>query len=551
MNVGVAVCGATPQAGRTRLASLGSARLTHGTRMETGVNPPRLSVCFEYLVRAAVMVGFVALVAQFWHPYFGFTKFLQMDAPVAPLMAPVLRGTPIYTYANDSGYDGHYYGRIASDPSLRQEGMGGAMDNFAYRARRILTPALAHALALGDPVRSVWIYSGLNLAAWFALAVLFWVLLPTGDFRRTAAWVGLLFCVGALHSVRFALADLPALAWFAGGWLAWERRRLGWAAALFAASALSRETMALALGVVALLTWRRDGFRPAFLLGAVSVAPLALWLGYIGLRLGLRDGGWDNFEWPGWGFAWKWSEAIVGLTEERNRVLTITTPLGTIALTAQILYFALRRHYTPEWWLGVVFAAMALTLNVAVWEGHPGAAPRVLLPLSFAFWLCVARERAAWPWTVAGWLALPAGLICLWWVPAELRDHDAGRVGDVRYLVEVDRNFFPTEHNRTGPWAWSSGQGEVTIRTWPHVEGDRALELQCFGRTPRTIEIWSGERLLWRGDVGTKRFAVELPAVRFTGGRAVLRVRSDGATVREPGTGGRELSFAVSRVTLR
>lgn len=505
----------------------------------------------EWLVRAACVVAFAALTAQFWHPYFGFTKFLQMNAPVAAVMAPALRGAPIYTYADDSGYDGHYYGRIASDPTLRQEGMGGAMDNFAYRARRIFTPALAHVLALGDPVRSVWIYSGLNVAAWLAFAGVFWALLPTGEWRRTAAWAGLLFSVGALHSVRFALADLPALAWFAGGWLAWERRRLGWATGLFAASALSRETMVLALGVVALLTWRRAGFRPALVFGAAAVAPLALWLAYVGVRLGLRDGGWDNFELPGWGYVWKWCEAFVGLTEERNRVLAITTPLGTIALTAQILYLALRRHYTPEWWLGVAFAAMALTLNVAVWEGHPGAAPRVLLPLSFAFWVCVARERAPWRWTAAGWLAVPAGLICLWWVPAERHELDAGRHDGMRYLAETDRNFFPTERNRSGPWAWCSARGEVSVRTWPRIDGERALELECFGRTPRTIEVWEGESLLWRGAVGTKRTAVALPAVRFAQGRAVLRVQSEEPTVREPGVGGRELGFAVSGLRLR
>lgn len=496
------------------------------------------------------IVVILALAARFWHPYFGFTRFLQMDAPVAEVMTPVLRGAPIYTYAQDSGYDGHYYGRIASDPTLRDPGLGGAMDNFAYRARRILTPAIAHLLALGDPLRSVWIYSALNLVAWLALAAVWWALLPLGSWHRTTAWLGLLLSVGALHSVRFALADLPALAWFAGGWLAWERRRVVVASLLFAAAVLSRETMLAAVGVVVLLTWRREGFRHALVLGAVSAAPLAAWLTYVGLKLGLQDGGWDNFVLPGWGLAWKWCEAVVGLREEPNGVFALTTPLATIALTAQLVYLGLHRRLTPEWWLGAAFGLMALTLNVSVWEGNPGAAPRVLLPLSFGFWLCVARGPKSWVWSVLGMFAVPAGLICLWWVPVELREVDAGKSHGTRYLVEADKGFFPTERSFRRHWAWSGGAGNVTVKTWPHLSGEQTVELACLARTARPLEISQGDRLLWRGEVGPKTKTILVNGVRFDVGHATLRLKSDAAPLRESGEFGRPLSFAVLRVAL-
>jgi len=425
------------------------------------------------------------------------------------------------------------------------------MDNFAYRARRILTPALAHLVALGDPVRSVWVYSWLNLAAWLGLAAAWWALLPTGDWRRTAAWAGLLFCVGALHSVRFALADLPAMAWFAAGWLAWERRRLVPATLALAASALSRETMLVGLAVVALATWQRDGWRAGMALGLGSAAPVGAWLLFLGLKFGFVDGGWDNFEVPVYGFVWKWAEGWEMWWTEPNRVFALTTPLATAALTVTLVFFArVRRWAAPEWWLGVVFALMALTLHVRVWEGNPGAAPRVLLPLTFAFWLGFARWRAAWPWAAGAALALPAGLVCLWWVSTEPRELDAGRLAGERYLVETGQGFFPTEHGRGRHWAWCSGQGELVIRTWPRGEGTRTLTLECLARSPRRVEVHQGGRLLWSGEVGPRRREIELPDVRLVDGRAPLRVSSDEPPVMETGASPRALSFALYGVTL-
>jgi hypothetical protein len=53
---------------------------------------------------------------------------------------------------------------------------------------------------------------------------------------------------------------------------------------------------------------------------------------------------------------------------------------------------------------------MMLCLGTAVWEGFPGAATRVLLPLNLAFNLLAHRVRAGLGWLLAGNLTVFAGL---------------------------------------------------------------------------------------------------------------------------------------------
>lgn len=505
----------------------------------------------ERLVRVVVILVVAVAVARFWHPFFGFTRFLQLDAPVVAEMTPVLRGAPIFAYADDGGYDGHYYGQIASDPTLREPGLGGGMDNFAYRARRILTPFLAYGLAAGDPVGAVRTYAWLNLVAWSALAAVLWVLLPLGEWRRTVAWAGLLLSVGALHSVRFALADLPALAWFAGGWLAWERRCVGAAAACFAASALTRETMLLAVAVVVIGERRKAGWCAAAVLSVVAVAPLVGWLVYLQIRFGSPAEGVENFQLPWVGLVRRWGEAFGYLQTERNPWLAWSTLLSLASLTGQLAFLGRPGWRDPLWWLGVAFGLMAMCLNHGVWEGHPGAAPRVLLPLSFAFWLLVARAPVSRWWLFVGLLAVPAGWLCLSPPNRDPRELAAGREQGALFRVEIGDGFYGVEARGSHRWTWCRGAGELCITVWPRQVVTCAVTVGLSAPVERRVSVAQGDRVLWTGRVGPRRSEITCADVCLAAGQATLRVVSAEPPSREPdAAGGRQLSFAVHGLRL-
>jgi len=58
-----------------------------------------------------------------------------------------LQGLPIATVAGSNGYDGQFYIQIALDPLLRGAKLQQVLDAPAYRARRILAPAIASCLS--------------------------------------------------------------------------------------------------------------------------------------------------------------------------------------------------------------------------------------------------------------------------------------------------------------------------------------------------------------------------------------------------------------------
>lgn len=505
---------------------------------------------WEILVRGALIAVFVVLAARWWHPYYGFTRFLQMDGGVAVVMTPALRDAPIYVHWGEGGYDGHYYGQLASDPLLRDPDLVAGMDNLSYRARRILTPALAYVLAGGERVEAVRLYAALNVVAWLALAVVLWGLLPVGDARRTAAWAGLMLSAGVWHSVRLALADLPALVWLSAGWWAWERKKIWLAAGLFAAAALSRETALLAVAVVALLTVRREGWPRALGFGALAALPILAWMAWLGSRVEVAGGGWHNFSLSLPGFWWKWREVAGQWAGEPDRRLFWAEATLLASVTGQIAALAWRWPGQPVRWLGAAYAALALLLSVDVWGGYPPAAPRVLLPLSFAFWLLLARGRAAWGWFGLGGLGVVSAVLALAFVPQPAREFASGRAETGVYRVEAGAGFFTPEDAGGRRWVWCGPRGELRFEIWPKAAGEHAVELQFSARTDRLIEVGSGDTVLAAGRTERGRLTLTVP-LQARGGRGVLWCRSAGEIFQEPGEHGRALSFALNAAQVR
>lgn len=505
----------------------------------------RLSAPARWTVLRVALLGlFLGLAGRFWHPYYGFTIFLQIDAEAGQQMLPELRGAPIFVHPYAGNYDGGFYAQLAARPAVNDPALDAAVDHVPYRARRMLGSWLAWLAGGGDAVRAVHAYAALNVVAWLALAAVLWRIFPVADWRTTLAWAGVLFSAGALGSVRLALTDLPALLLVALGVAAATAVRPNRAVGWLAAALLARETAVLAAITLWPREWRSALGRP-LLRGALVVLPFALWLVYLQWRLGPDNPGWSNLTWPGAGFLGKWAAEFAALTGGGDRLLAVMSLLANFALTVQAAYFVWRREPGDPWWrLGAVYGTLLLCLGAAVWEGQPGAATRVLLPLALAFNVVAVRARAGLGWLLLGNLSIGAGVLALGHVPTDPHELAAGRFSAGAYVVHTDARWFQTEVGHTKTWAWCGSTGALQLDIWPHLDQPRRIAVAVRAFRPRELEIRDGAALLWRGRITERVQWVELPPVAPVGGRLTLELRS-GTSPDAESAGGRGLSFAV------
>jgi hypothetical protein len=501
--------------------------------------------------RVALLFFFAWLAGRFWHPYYGFTRFLQLDELAASVMMPELRAGPLFVHRD--GYDGHYYAQLAASPSLAAPELAQSMDNLGYRARRILLSWLAWLAGLGDAVSAARAYAWLNLVVWAALAAVLWRLWPARGWRETLAWAGVLFSAGALHSVRLALTDLLALLLVVGAIMLVERGRSGWATVMLGLAGLTRETALLA--VVALApsgraergVWLKRAGR-----ALLCVGPLALWMLFIGAKFGWQEPGAGNFAAPFSGWGRKWLEAWHRLQTEPDHGLAFSTLLAHVGLTVQACWLLARWRWADAWWrVGAGFALLMLVLSGAVWEGHPGAATRVLLPLAVAFNVVALRAQARAWWLVGGNLSVLSGVIALWEVPESPREIAAGRAPGGAYVALAGPGWHQIERHGGAAWVWSPQGGEIELRVWPRRDGAMRVAVSLAGVTPREFTIAQDGAVLARGTAGLDRTTVEISGVVCADGVARIRVASAAPPQLEnPAAGGRELGLALHGVRL-
>jgi hypothetical protein len=507
---------------------------------------------------AAVAV-FAVLAGRFWHPYYGFTRFLQLDEVDARVAVRGLREHPAFVYPGENGYDGAAYVQIAFHPLLNSDELRAGVGNVAYRGRRILASAAAWLLAGGQPAYIANVYAMLNLGVWLALAWLLWRVLPVSDTRSWLAWAGVMFSAGALHSVRLALTDLLAVALVAAGIAFAERQRRGSALGVLASAGLARET-ALA-GVVAL--WRgpwnslRAWGANALLCAAVAV-PLVLWVAYIRARVGPEDQGFGNLAWPIAGWIEKWLVTFADFVRQPDfRWLNTTTLLALIGLSVQAAYLlgrprAWRRRLEDPWWrAGMVGVVLMVLLGTPGWEGHPGAATRVLLPMSVAFAVLAVRERASWRWIAAGSLPVFSGVLALWHVPHFDEELASGRAGGRGYLARLEAGWYGPERHNRHVWSWTANEGQIAIATTRASGAPARVALSLRAMAPRVVEVSAGGDVLWRGEVGERLQPVRVAVPAGDDGTVRLTLRSDAPAVREGEyAGARPLGFAVYNLRL-
>ena len=503
----------------------------------------------------AAVVAFAVLAGRFWHPYYGFTRFIQLDEADARSGLHEIRDNPVFVYDGFNGYDGAAYAQIAFHPLLDSPELQPALGNVPYRARRILGSALAWLLAAGDPARIAGTYAALNVGVWFVLAALLWRVLPVTDARSWCAWAGLMFSAGTLHSVRLALTDLLAATLVVASIWFGERGRWRGGVSLLATAGLARET---ALAAVVGL-WRDSGKArrswAADVAGTVVVClPLFAWVAYVRWKAGSAAQGFGNFTWPIIGWVDKWVEAAHEMAGPAEfRWLASTTFLALVGLTVQATYLLRRRAGGDPWWrVGIAGVGMMALLGTSVWEGHPGAATRVLLPMSAAFAVFAVRTRAGWGWVLGGGLTVFSGVLALWHVPQSPREIAAGRFTAGAYVVRIEQGWYGVERVANHTWAWAAQRAQVSGELAPRQAQQVEVRLKLRAAAPRELEIRGDDRTLWRGRVGEQVETIAVPVPVDARGRFRLEFRTDAVPVRENANAdARGLGFALYGVALR
>jgi hypothetical protein len=499
------------------------------------------------------LCAFARQLVRFGDRHTGFSSLILFGDHFAPQRLPQLGHVPLYTYAQQVGYDGQFYAQIAVAGNPFGRDLAGALDAPAYRERRILLPLIVHAAGLGRPALIIQLFALANLLCLAVLAALLarWWFPPT-DLDNLIRWTGILFGAGLIVSTTRSLTDGPALLLIAIGARQLERGRT-WAGAIaLGLAGLVRETSVLCAAAL----WASKEGQPAepswavrrraLLATIVCVGPIAVWtailLGHYGRIDGLR-----NLAPPFFALGHKARElADVWRTHGfdlalRDEILMAAT------LAVQIGFLIARPQPQQPWWrIGAAFAVFAAFLGWPVWEGFPSAAARALLPVSLAFNRLVPRTRR-------GLLLLAVGNLGLVTVP-DLFDTIVP-TEQLAFVDGVGARYGPgwlvPERAGRDTWRWSSGTATLSLDN-PNV-GPRAVTLDF---RLRSVVARSVTVAVATNPATPERFTLlpdrTLPA-RFgpftvPPGRTTIVFSTDLPPWMEPGPEGRPLAFSVHRL---
>jgi hypothetical protein len=511
---------------------------------------PRLARLPLLLAYATTVAVFLWICAQFYLPGQGFTYLIIFGAKESPRYIPQLRALNHYELEGSPGYDAQYYAQIAMQPRLTDPALKDGVDNLAYRARRILFCWTAYGLALGDPARAMHIYAVQNIVCWLLLAALLLRWFPATQWGNFVRWFCVLFCFGLCFSVRGSLVDGPSLLLIAVGVALAEAGRPWWSAVVLGVSGLGKETNLLA--GAALLRPAANTARGWLAVagrGLVIVLPLALWLVVLWRWLGDIGGpGVRNFAAPFTAYVTKWQQ----LVHDPDAFAGLSV-LMLVALTVQFLFFALRPRGRDAWWrVAAAYSVLMIFLGDAVWEGYPGAASRVLLPMTLAFNILVPR---GWKW----WLVLLLGNLTIFAAYDTLRapGRESYRVEGPRELrlvgsngraVEAvfDGNWYAPERSRLEYWRWSNGPATLTLRN-PHpfaIVATVSFGIRC--KDARKVGLWQDHYARWERTLqsGEKR-DVKVRDLRLEPGDTLWRFETDVPPSRPEGDDQRLMAFSL------
>lgn len=514
----------------------------------------------------AVVLLFGAAYARYYIPEKGFSYLVSFGGQQTRPTISALKDLDYYVQADSFGYDAQYYVQIAMDPLLRDPELPAAIDNLSYRARRILISWVSYVFGAGQPTAILHAYVLQNAVAWVLLAgVLLWWF-PPRNWNNWFRWTGVLFSFGMCVSVRNSLVDGPSLLLVAAGVLCVEKNRPWLATVVLGVAGLGKETNLLGAAALARVEavrtprcWPVLGLR-----GLLVAAPLGVWLWYIQTVVGpAANVGERNFAWPFLGWWHQVQTVWVEMLSERTWEVGVLQNgafwsfLMLVALTVQFLYLVLRPQWSQAWWrVGITFAVLMIFLGDAVWEGYPGAASRVLLPMQLAFNVLVPTTRRWWPILILGNLTLFSAPSALQPPPGdgyELRGAEKLIRSPESGLLRV--RFSPEWHDperyRDRYWRWSRGSSEITF-TNPHAFALEAeLDFIASSLRERELKVLGPQgKELWHGPIRDEVTRVHIPVVRLAPGKSVLRFitpADQDAAPHDP----RQLAFCLKDCVIR
>ena len=509
---------------------------------------------------AGLVVLFIWTLAQFYIPGKGLSYLIAFGANQESARLTKVRKLDYFVARGSDGYDAQYYVQVAMDPSLQNRELRHAVDSLPYRARRILFSATAYVLGLGRPEWILQAFALQNALSWFLLAGLLLHWFPPRSWDNFARWAGIMFSFGVCVSFRNALFDGPSLLLVAFGIYLLEKGRPWGATAVLALSGLGKETNLL--GSAALLPKTSDGGRAwglAIVRGLLTALPLALWIIYIALAVGGKadDLGARNFDLPFAAYVRKWHEIGDGWADVSVvNAGPLWSLLMMIALTVQFLFLLLRPQWDQAWWrIGLSFALLMIFLGDAVWEGYPGAASRVLLPMQLAFNILVPAGRAWWLVLVLGNLTLLAAPAALESPTGEgyvIRGRDElvyGRAGQ-QVTIDFSDTWYPVERHYNDYWCWSAGDAVLTLHN-PHPAPLRArLRFSLNVNERRSVRLSINGADMWATELGSSGAVnVVLGELVLQPGDNVMEFSTDTPPSRI-GNDPRPLSFRVQNLRL-
>ncbi len=109
-----------------------------------------------------------------------------------------------------------------------------------------------------------------------------------------------------------------------------------------------------------------------------------------------------------------WADASANGMHAASRIGT----LALVSIVVQAAYVLARADWKNRWWrLGAAYVALFPFLGRPLWEGQPGTAMRVMLPLTLAFNVLLIQCDDPW-WF---WSLLVAGNLTVLYSPQLLR----------------------------------------------------------------------------------------------------------------------------------
>ena len=209
----------------------------------------------------------------------------------------------------------------------------------------------------------------------------------------------------------------------------------------------------------------------------------------------------------------------------KNQIIgTAKSAIAPLVLVTQASFLLLRRQPARAWWrVGAGFAVLMLLVAQPVWEGYPGAATRVLLPMTLAFNLLVPRGRRWLPILLLGNLSAIVGVNEFSAPPHENFVVSGESAVRARLKLERGTGWYVAEGSDGRQWRWSSGTAR--LRLINRSAEATAVRLRGEITTVRgsQITIRAAGVVVWTGAVGIKRREFESTEFTLPPG-AALRV---------------------------